>query len=385
MSEPVCALSVLPPRREGRWLRLEADLRVGRLPARRIWFDAETPDERVPEADARPFVLASLVAAMRAGLALEVDAPLDEVSRRNLCLWQGAFAAWRPALLSLVEIRAPASPPLVRAKARVTAFSGGADSHYTLARAAGEGLPLNAGAMVHGFDIPLGDGEAFERAFSRASETLSLQGLRAHRIRTNARELDKAFHLSWQHETHGPYLAAAMACLAPWYGSAVIPSSFGHGHPVFPWASNALTDPLLEGEGQGVVHHGGQRMRVEKLLELAGDAAFAQSARVCYLNDRKDANCGRCYKCATLQVAFWASGVLRPEAFPVRASLADLAQMELPKPSYRHTYGVLAQKAEAGGLRDVAVAMRRALEREKRRGRPAAGRWLAWLRRLPMR
>jgi len=381
----VCALSVRPPLREGRWLRLEADLRVGRLSPRRIWFEVETPDERVPEPDARPFVLASLVAAMRAGLPLEVDAPLDEVSRRNLCLWQGAFAAWRPALLSKVEIRAASSPPLVPAKARVTAFSGGADSHYTLAKAEAEGLPLDAGALVHGFDIPLGDGEAFERAFSRVSETLSRHGLRSHRIRTNARELDRALHLSWQHETHGPYLAAALACLAPWYGSAIIPSSFGHEHPVLPWASNALTDPLLGGEGQGVIHHGGERMRVEKMLELAGDAAFARAARVCYLNDRKDANCGQCYKCATLQVAFWASGVLHPDAFPARASLEDLSKMDLPKASYRYTYGVLAQKAEAAGLQDVAAALRLALEREESRHRPAGAGLLAWLRRLPMR
>jgi len=385
MAEPVCSLRVLAPRREGRWLRLEADLCVGRLPARRIWFELETPDDRMPAADARPFVLASLVAAMRSGLDLEVDAPLDELSRRNLRLWQGAFAAWRPSLLSMVEIRAPSSPPLAPAKARVTAFSGGADSHYTLAKATGDGLPLDAGAMVHGFDIPLADDAAFGRAFGRVAETLARHGLRAHRIRTNARELDRALHLSWQHETHGPYLAAALACLAPWYGAAVIPSSFGHEHPVLPWASNALTDPLLGGEGQGVVHHGGHRMRVEKMLELARDGTFSQFARVCYLNEPKDTNCGRCYKCATLQVAFWSSGVPEPQAFPTKASLADLAEMDLPKASYRHTYGVLAQRAESAELREVANAMRLALRRAGLRRKPVASRLLAWLRRLPMR
>lgn len=385
MAESTCALRILDPRRDGPWLRLEAELRIGKQRPRRVWFEVETPDDRVPEADARPFVLASLVAAMRAGLPLVADAPLDEVARRNLRLWQGAFAAWRPALMSLVEIRAPAKGTPSPARGRVTAFSGGADSHYTLTKASADGIPLDAGAMVQGFDIPLGENEAFDRAFGRVRDTLARRGLRAHRLRTNARELDRACHLSWQHETHGPYLAAALACLEPWYGSAVIPSSFGHEHPVLPWASNALTDPLLGGAGQDVIHHGGQLMRIEKLLELATDADFARSARVCYLNDRKDANCGRCYKCLTLQVAFWVSGIPDPTAFPAKGACHDLAGMELPKPSYRHTFSLLAQKAEAAGLKAVADALRLAVARAKGDHWVVWPRFLGWLRRLPMR
>jgi hypothetical protein len=385
MARPVCALRVLAPRREGPWLRLEAELRVGALAPWRIWFEVETPDDRVPGPDARPFVLSSLVAAMRAGLDLEADAPLDEGSRRNLRLWQGAFAAWRPALMSVVDIRAPLSSPPRPAAGRVTAFSGGADSHFTLSTAAGDGLPLDAGMMAQGFDIPLGDEAAFDRAFRRVESTLTASGLRAHRIRTNVRELDRACHLSWQHETHGPYLAAALACLSPWYGSAVIPSSFGHEHPVLPWASNALTDPLLGGEGQGVIHHGAERMRIDKLFRLATDGSFARSARVCYLNGDKDANCGRCYKCATLQLAFWVSGIPDPAAFPTKASLADLARMRLPKPSYRHTFRVLAGRAEAAGLAEVAASLRAALEQAGGGDGSAGRRLLGWLRRLPMR
>lgn len=385
MPGQVCRLTVLPPRREGGWLRLEADLAVGRLAPRRIWFEVETPDERVPRRDARPFVLASLVAAMRAGLPLEADAPLDEVSRRNLQLWQGAFSAWRPALMSRVDIQAPASPQGSPERGRVSAFSGGADSYFTLATAGSDGLPLDAGLMVQGFDMPLGDDAAFSRAFARASKTLAGRGVRALRARTNVRSLDRAYHLSWQHETHGPYLAATLACLQPWYGSAVIPSSFGHEHPVLPWASNALTDPLLGGELQPVIHHGGERLRVDKLLRLARDAEFARSARVCYVNPSKDANCGRCYKCATLQVVFWVSGVPHPEAFPTRASAEDLAEMDLPAPSYRNTYRLLAERARLAGLPEVANALGKALSRQPF-GKAGPGEsLLRWLRRLPMR
>lgn len=385
MSGPACRLSVHPPRRQGEWLRLEADLAVGRLAPRRIWFEVETPDSRLPERDARPFVLASLVAAMRAGLPLVADAPLDRVTRRNLQLWQGAFAAWRPALMSRIEIRAPEAGPGTPAKGRVTAFSGGADSHFTLARARAEGIPLDAGLMVQGFDIPLGDDDAFARAFARVRGTLGGHEVRALRARTNVRELDRACHLSWQHETHGPYLAATLACLQPWYGSAVIPSSFGHEHPVLPWASNALTDPLLGGELQEVLHHGGEWLRVDKMLHLSQDPDFARNARVCYLNDSKDANCGRCYKCATLQVAFWVSGVPRPGAFPTRASPGDLAEMELPAPSYRNTYRVLAEKADQAGLGETSAALRQALARQPLGKRSPGSSFLAWLRRLPMR
>jgi hypothetical protein len=386
MANTCCSLDVLAPRREGGFLRLEADLRIGRREPRRLWFEVETPDEHVPERDARPFVLASLVAAMRAGLPLVADAPLDGETRRNLRLWQGAFAAWRPALMSMVELRAPgASGDVRRAKGRVTAYSGGADSHYSLIASAEEGFPIEAGVLVHGFDIPLADGDAYERAFRRVRSTLEGRGLRALRLRTNVRSVDRWCHLSWQHETHGAYLAAGLACLSPWYGSAVIPSSFGHDYPVLPWASNALTDPLFSGSVQDVIHHGGERMRIEKMLRLATDVDFARSARVCYLNEQKDANCGRCYKCATLQLAFWTSGIPRPDAFPVRVTRRDLAAMKLLHPSYRHTFEVLATRAEQAGLAEEAGALRTALRRDPPVTGGSLSRLLPWIRRSVMR
>jgi hypothetical protein len=314
------------------------------------------------------------------------DAPLDGETRRNLRLWQGAFAAWRPALMSMVELRAPgASGDVRRAKGRVTAYSGGADSHYSLIASAEEGFPIEAGVLVHGFDIPLADGDAYERAFRRVRSTLEGRGLRALRLRTNVRSVDRWCHLSWQHETHGAYLAAGLACLSPWYGSAVIPSSFGHDYPVLPWASNALTDPLFSGSVQDVIHHGGERMRIEKMLRLATDVDFARSARVCYLNEQKDANCGRCYKCATLQLAFWTSGIRQPEAFPVRVTPEDLATMELPHPSYRHTFGLLAARAEQAGLVQEAEALRTALGRNPPLTGGRLSRLLPWIRRSVMR
>jgi hypothetical protein len=385
MGSAACRLDVRAPRREGPWLLLEAELRVADLAPRSIRFEVETPDDRLPARDGRPFVLASLVAAMRAGLPLEVNAPLDRTSRLNLSLWQAAFAGWRPALMSRIPLLAPDAPEPTRAEGCVTAFSGGADSHHTLAQGPKAGLRVDAGAMVQGFDIPLADDAAFARAFARAARTLERHGARAHRIRTNIRSLDKAFHLSWQHETHGPYLAAALACLAPWYGSAIIPASFGHEHPVLPWGSNALTDPFLGGAAQTVAHHGAELMRIDKLLHLATDADFARSARVCYLNAEKDANCGRCYKCATLQVAFWASGLANPEAFPIRATLDDLAGARLPKPSYIHTFRVLAERAERAGLGEVAAALRTALARAGGERTGMFPRFMGWMRRLPMR
>lgn len=385
MARGVCRLRVAAPVRRAGKLRLEAELTVGNLSARPIWFELETPDERMPERSARPFVLASLVAAMRAGLPIEADAPLDEVSRRQLQLWQECFVGWRPRLMSRVDIRAPAGAAATPAAGAVTAFSGGADSHYTLLRSAEEGIPLRAGAMVHGFDIPLADREAFERSFARAAGLLRGRGLAAHRIATNARSLDRVFHLSWQHETHGPYLAAALACLEPWYGLAVIPSSYGHAHPVLPWASNALTDFLLGSSGQAILHHGGETMRIDKLFALATDPAFADLTRVCYLNEDKSANCGRCYKCAMAQAVLWISGVPDPRAFPVRATAADIAGQDLPHPTYRHTYTVLAERAERAGLAEIAAAFRAGLARNPDVRDAWSRRALEWLRRLPMR
>ena len=385
MSNPACRLHILPPRREGDFLRLEAEFSVGRLAPRNIWFEVETLDERVPEISSRPFLLAGLVAAMRAGLPLEADAPVDRGTLRNLQVWQAAFSGWRPLLMSHVPIRAPLAEEQPPSPGVLTAFSGGADSHYTLVKAPAEGSALKAGALVHGFDIPLADEGAYARAHARVQHTLSARGLLTHRIRTNVRSLDRAYHLSWQHETHGPYLAAALSCLEPWYGTAIIPSSYGHDYPVIPWGSNVLTDAYLGGDRQKVVHHGAEIMRIEKLIALAREKDFAESARVCYINDQKDLNCGRCYKCVVLQVVFWVYGVSQPAAFPVRASLEDLKGVDLPMASFRYTYRTLAGLAEQSGMRDVAEALRVALRKSEVTSSPWRGRLAGWLRRLPMR
>ncbi len=385
MSNLACKLHVLPPRRVGDFLRLEAELSVGKLTPRNIWFEVETLDRHVPEISSRPFLLAGLVTAMRAGLPLEADAPVDRGTLRNLQVWQAAFSAWRPLLMSHVPIHAPLAKEQPPSPGALTAFSGGADSHYTLLKAPAEGSVLKAGALVHGFDIPLVDEDAYARAHTRVHRTLSARGLLTHRIKTNVRSLDRAYHLSWQHETHGPYLAAALSCLEPWYGTAIIPSSFGHDYPVIPWGSNVLTDTYLGGDRQSVVHHGAEKMRIEKLIALVGEKDFAESARVCYLNDHKDLNCGRCYKCAVLQVTFWVFGVSQPAAFPVRASLEDLRSIDLPLASYRYTYRTLADLADKAGMGDVAEAMRMVLRQSEAASSPWRGRLAGWLRRLPMR
>lgn len=385
MSDLACRLRVLPPRKVGDFLRLEAELSVGRLTPRNIWFEVETLDERVPEISSRPFLLAGLVTAMRAGLPLEADAPVDRGTLRNLQVWQAAFSAWRPLLMSHVPIRAPLAEEQPPSPGALTAFSGGADSHYTLLKAPAEGIVLKAGGLVHGFDIPLADEDAYVRAHARVQRTLSARGLLTHRIKTNVRSLDRAYHLSWQHETHGPYLAAALSCLEPWYGKVIIPSSYGHDYPVIPWGSNVLTDAYLGGDRQTVVHHGAERMRIEKLIALVREKDFAESARVCYLNDHKDLNCGRCYKCVVLQVTFWVFGVSQPAAFPVRASLENLKSMDLSMASFRYTYRTLADMADKADMGNVAEAMREALGRSEAAASPWRGLLAGWLRRLPMR
>jgi hypothetical protein len=126
-------------------------------------------------------------------------------------------------------------------------------------------------------------------------------------------------------------------------------------------------------------------MRIEKLIALAREKDFAESARVCYINDQKDLNCGRCYKCVVLQVVFWVYGVSQPAAFPVRASLEDLKGVDLPMASFRYTYRTLAGLAEQSGMRDVAEALRVALRKSEVTSSPWRGRLAGWLRRLPMR
>lgn len=381
-----------PPCRKGSGRsRIEGELRLPDGRSHSTFFEFSHPEDLVPERSARPFLLAFLLPAMRLGLPLVLDVPVDRTTVESLLEWQAVWTAWRPRQLRMVPILAPewiepTSPAAkVARQGAIAAFSGGVDSCFTVWRhtrpdpgpEASERVErrirLAAGLTVHGFDVPLEQTDTFDRVRERSRELLEAFGLDAFWLRTDVRKLERAFGCDWEKEAHGLWLAAALACLEPVYEGTVIPSTYAYASLRLPWGSNPIGDPLLGSEGRPCWHDGAEATKLGKVRALAANPAVARAVRVCWEGRQLDRNCGRCFKCVTTQVCFWLAGVERPAAFPIVCGLDDVAS--LPVNNIQNDYLVAEMQAAAAtqGWRPLTRALRRA--RMRARVRRVGARW----------
>jgi len=387
-----CRIHRAPPRVEQGVVRLEAELELPDVQPYVVFFEYTCPDTAEVRPAMRPFLLAALVPAMHAGLPLQLDGPLDPVTYANLMEWQAAYSDWRPRQLRVVPIlsQPEAVSPSTSQKAggALTAFSGGVDSCFTVHQQTRPAcpddvyrrIPLRAGLMVHGFDIPLEQGAVFESAWQNSVAILAVFGLQAFRLRTNLRTVGRACGCDWETEGHGIWLAAALACLEPWFDGLVIPSSYPYSRLILPWGSNPVTDPLLGGAQTPCWHDGAGHNKLTKVLALAADPTIAARVRVCWQGRQLDRNCGHCFKCIATQICFWLAGVPRPAAFPSPCTLAEVARVPVKNQPNDFLLEVLESRARSQGWPDLASALRCARTRGRYRRR-----WTALRRALSQR
>jgi hypothetical protein len=366
-------MCVETPRREGERVRWEGELHLPTGMAHRIYFEFSTPDHRPYPVRARPFLLAFLLPAMHAGAPLELDLPVDAVTRNNLMEWQEAMVAWNPKQLRVVPIVAPTEPEPERWQRRpdaLTAFSGGVDSCFTVWRhirrqepALFRTMPLGAGMMVHGFDIPLAEEEIFESAWQRSRTLLAAFGLPAYRMATNLRSMDRVPGCEWGLYAHGIWLAAALSCFEPWFDQMLIPSTFSYPLMLFPWGSNPVTDPLFSSATTGYWHDGAAYSKLAKMQAIAGEPSVQRHLRVCWEGRQLDRNCGKCFKCIATKVCFQLSGVEHPEAFPNPCTLAEVAQLPVKHAANDWLLHKMSAEARRQGREPIARALDEALAR----------------------
>jgi hypothetical protein len=368
-----CTIKYLPPIITGNEVDWCGEMNWPGGKARSIYFRFTCPDAQAFVPRVRPFLLAFLVPAMRVGQPIQLEQPLDQTTLHNLMEWQAAMACWFPDKLKVVPIRGPIesepAKPAANKRQALTAFSGGVDSCFTAYRhtvAPETGLyrrtRLGAGLMVHGFDIPETEGDVFDSAFRRSEQILKSLGLKAYRLRTNLRTLDG----NWEYETHGIWLAAALACLEPFFERVLIPSTYPYNVLSLPWGSNPVTDVLFASETTPVWHDGAGCYKLEKVQAMAQHARIQKGLRVCWEGAQLDRNCGRCFKCVATQVCYHLCGVPHPECFPQACRLEDIARTSLRTNPNRALFRLLHTEARRQGANDVARALGKALQSHSR-------------------
>jgi len=336
----------------------------------RVYFEFATPDDRPYPVRSRPFLLAFLIPAMRLGTPLELDLPVDAITLGNLMEWQEAMASWSPGRFKVVPIHAPAGPLPENPdrSGALTAFSGGIDSIFTAWRntrgsnpPVHRSSPLQAGLMVHGFDIPLDQQPVFESAFGHTRAMLEAVGLKAYRLNTNLRSLDKVLGCDWETDTHGIWVAAALSCYEPWFEQILIPSTFSYQVMHFPWGSNPVTDPLFTSAATTYWHDGGAYSRLAKIQAIAALPFVQQHLRVCWEGLQLDRNCGKCSKCIYTQICFQLSGIDRLEAFPDPYSIEQAKELSAKNLAYQWLLGSMRDEAKRQGKHDIARALNQSL------------------------
>jgi hypothetical protein len=363
-----------PPRRETAGVHWEGELTTPSGQKHRIHYEFSTPDDRPYPAHARPFLLAFLLPAMSAGAPLELDLPIDSVTLNHLMEWQEAMAVWNPTTLKVVPIRAPIhSPPETpREPGALTAFSGGVDSNFTVWRntrnpesAAYHIAPLQAGLMVHGFDIPLEQPPVFESAWNRSRKMLDAFGLKTYRMRTNLRSLDTLPGCFWDRNAHGIWLAAALSCYEPWFGHILIPSTYPYPKLILPWGTNPVTDYLFSSAATTFWHDGAAYSKLTKMQAIAHLPVVQQHLRVCWEGAQLDRNCGVCFKCLATRICFELSGQEQPEAFPGPYTIEQVSRIPVKNEQNDWLLRSMRSEAERQGKQDLARAITRALKRAK--------------------
>ena len=339
-----------------------------------IYFQFTCPEPTGFKPSIRSFILAYLVPAMRLGLPLNLSQPIDWVTYQNLMEWQEAFASWSKTRLRPIPIKCDIVSeqirPYINEKKSITAFSGGVDSCFTALRhtspedAIFRRSNLKAGVMIEGFDIPLGQSQTFESAWQRSVEILKSLNLSAYRLKTNLRSLEKRFNCSWEYETHGIWLAAALSCYESFFDFVLIPSTYTYAMLKFPWASNPITDSLFSSTPVTYWHDGAAYNKLTKVNKIANHLAVQENLRVCWQGEQLDRNCGKCFKCVATQVCFWLSDVSNPPCFDCSCTNKDVARTHLKNEHNCYLFRLLAKEAQSQNKMSLAYSLNKALREQ---------------------
>lgn len=323
-------------------------------PAQRIWFRFPSSSASLLTRRADPFVIATVVHALRRYARLHVHGCVSEGLFANLVEFQAAFAAFHegaprsPVNYSASELASAAGHS--RNALGITAFSGGVDSCFSVYRHTKLSdlepkRALGSALMMHGFDIPVDQVEVFERSVVRSQLMTADAGLRLHTGATNLRILP----VPWE-DTFAAAVAGSLAFFQPAFAFGLVPSFQEWSQARFDHGSNPLTDPLLSSPSFQIVHDGAGFGRIEKLRQLSQWPAALRNMRVCWQGAQLDRNCCLCEKCLRTMLMLDVCGVGPTEAFPHPISVDAVANLVIKSQSGIDEFGYLLAEAKRRGL-----------------------------------
>lgn len=331
--------------------------RGGSAPGRKslLWWESDAPLTPREHGDGESALIALVLPAMAEGRDVRVEGFVGPRLLANLEEFVTAWNRWKPGVYRKIRIRADEVrpvPPAAWSPDAIAAFSGGVDATYTIWRhhaglAGNASRRLVACAMVHGFDIPLEQGEKYTEGLRLARETLDSVGIELVPLRTNLRQ---EFPMDW-HDHHGAALVAALHLLKSRAGTLLVGASDPYDQLLLPYGSNPVTDPLLSSDGLEVVHDGCGADRTEKIAAIASWKTACRNLRVCWKGMQVGANCGRCEKCLRTRLNFLVNRLTPPEGLAPDGAELDFRALDSESRSVLQEHEQILEAARASGLR----------------------------------
>ncbi len=177
-----------------RRVRLEAEVSYLHGAPEVYWLEVDREFEGVLSRSGNPWLACLLPLAMTIGEPLELSLPVDPVLYEGAQDVMSIWKVWYPHL-RVVPIEADTLDETAQQHENKAAvfFSGGVDSFFTVLRHQGDrphtAIQLDDLILVHGLaDIPLANGQAFERACGSLVKAADELGKRLVPVSTNLRE-----------------------------------------------------------------------------------------------------------------------------------------------------------------------------------------------------
>src|SRR5271157_342731 len=318
---------------------------------RRLWYRLPMKFQEAVTKSCDPFVLGFIFTVMRTPSDLIVHGQVSPSLLRNLVEFQNAWTAWKPTKYHRIDISADLEreQPPANTNETIMSFSSGGDSSYTAWRhrtghAGRQQRNLVAGVMLHGFDIPLEEAEAFAGAAKNARLMLASLGMELIPITTNFREIGG----TWE-DAHGAGLASALMLLQGRYHTGLIAGSYDYSDLILPWGSNPLTDGMMSSDSFQIIHDGAALDKMAKIKQFSQWPDALKYLRVC-MDGRSARNCCRCPKCMKTIMIFRMLGLGLPECFERDMSDGEILRMRFQSLGDVHSLGSLVKQAQDASI-----------------------------------
>jgi hypothetical protein len=294
-------ITVGTPKRVGALWRMTASLQGLQDGPSQLFYEIDAPRMDHLEPDGAPFLLPLIFAGMAQGRPMVLrGAAVCPMLLEGLHRLQTAWSLEQPERYRAVEIDAPvhSSPPVLSTPdTRISSFSGGLDSCYTLGHWRRRQRPkgadeLVASVLVWGFDIPLARPREALIAMGQARRVTGSVGVPLYTVRTNVRFLP----IDWL-DAHGTALSAVMHLFQGVIGGGLIPASVSFEEMNLIWGSHPAQDPWLSSRHFPIASDGHEAPRNVKSLILSDWPEARSNLRICTHDTGVAGNCGVCRKC----------------------------------------------------------------------------------------